>query len=589
MLVEEFYKRNNLGQWKDLKYANGTDEISYMCGDIECGLKPDNTWDFKLIVLSDGYQFYIFDDLDECIEWCFDYEEPLTIYFHNLDFDMLFFFDNEKFREHISDMDLIASGNITIAFTVRNLTFKNSMTLFPMPLKGLVKKFLHVSDNEWLNEKHNVLELDRDVLVNYCCKDVIYLLNALVKFDTYFQENFNIGLTLTIPSMALKVWRKHFNPSKEFLTLSRRSKFFDENYYFGGHTEKFIDDKKVFRNVQYYDVNSLYPSEMINASFIDSKLKRTHPNLKNLKRLVKSERLFFCEITLNVDNERLRFFPVLDEENKVNLYPFGKIKIKVSEVGLKFILRWGSWDNIVEIHDVLIGMENQVIKPFVDFVDVFYKLRKSDAGNNLIFKLLLNSLYGKFGQKLIRDVKVMNSTREEMPKSNVNYEGLVISTYEEEAKYNARVTHRLDVAGKITESARLTMGNYINMIRGEFGDDSVIYTDTDSIITSIDLKGSSLSHLLDDNKLGLLGDEIGHKDSMICLGQKMYHFYKSGKKATKGVKEMNLDDFRGLIRGQNEFSNKRFSKFNSLITRGFHGIQTVPFILKNIRGRLDKL
>jgi hypothetical protein len=587
MLVEDFYRKNNLEKWEDLKYCKEGKESNFMCGDIESSLDDNSIWKFELIVVSDGYRFYTFYDLTECIEWMFDVEEHFTIYFHNLDFDMLFFFVNDTFRNEIKNMDIISSGNLTIAFTVRNITFKNSLTLFPMPLKGLVKKFLHVNDLDWLNDKSNVLELDKETLLNYCFKDVIYLMNALIKFETYFQENFQIGLTLTVPSMALKVWTKQFNPDKNFLELNRRSSFFDDNYYFGGHTEKFTDDKMVFRNVNYYDVNSLYPSEMIKAEFINSKYKRTHPTVKNLKKLIRSEQLFFTEIVLNVDSEYLRMFPVLDEINKVNLYPFGKIKVKVSEVGIKFILRWGSWSNILEVNDILVGSENVVIKPFEKFVDVFYKLRKSDSGNDVIFKLLLNSLYGKFGQKLERDVKVMNSTRDDMAKANVNFEGLLISTYTEQAKFYSKKTNRLDVAGKITEMARLTMGGYMNLIREEFGSDSVIYTDTDSIITYANLKGSSLDYLLDESKLGLMSDEIGYTDNMICLGQKMYHFYKSGKKATKGVKSMDLDMFRGVLRGSNTFENQRFSKFNSLITRGFHGIQTVPYMLKNIRGRLD--
>jgi len=319
----------------------GSIEYDFMVGDIESSLMDNGTWKFELIVISDGYKFYVFDNLDECIEWLFDCDEDMILYFHNLDFDMLFFFMNSKFKSEIENMDIIASGNLTIAFKVRNVTFKNSLTLFPMSLKNLVRKFLHVEDLEWFEDKSNVLDLESDKLIEYCSKDVLYLLGALVKFENYFNSNWGFKLTLTVPSMALKVWKKHFNPSKEFLGLNRRSKFFDENYYFGGHTEKFTDDKMVFRNVNYYDVNSLYPSEMINALFIDSKLKRTHPTHANLKRLVKSGQLFFTEITLNVDSEKLRMFPVLDEINKVNLYPFGKIKIKVSEVGINFILRWG--------------------------------------------------------------------------------------------------------------------------------------------------------------------------------------------------------------------------------------------------------
>jgi len=586
MLVEDFYRDNELYKYTDLN-LNGNQELDYMVGDIESYLDKDGNWFFKLIVLSDGYNFYDFDSIDDCIDWLFEYDDPITLYFHNLDFDMLFFFKSDKFKAYMRNVDLINSGNLTITFTVRNVTFKNSLTLFPMSLKALVGKFLHVKDEDWLNEKSNVLDLDSEILLNYCRKDVYYLLSAIYKFEQYFLTNYKTPLSLTVPSLSLKVWKKFFNPDKEFIGLSRRNRFFDNNYYFGGHTEKFIAGQKVFRHVNYYDVNSLYPSEMIKAEFINSKLKRTNPTKNRLKRLIASGQLFFCEVTIDINSENLRFFPVFDEKNKTNKYPFGLVKLKLSEVGIKFILRWGCWENIKCVHTILIGETGDKIKPFKSFVEYFYKMRKSDKGNDMIFKLLLNSLYGKFGQKLERDIKVINSNREDKPKSVINQDGICVSTYTEKTEFYAMGTNRLDIAGKITESARLTMGDYINEIRVNFGDDSVIYTDTDSIITKAHLETSSLSHLLDNQKLGFLANEIGYSDNIICLGQKMYHFYKSGKKATKGVKEMSLDDFRRVIRGFNKFENKRFSKFHALVNRGFHGVQTTPFMLRNIQERLD--
>jgi hypothetical protein len=50
---------------------------------------------------------------------------------------------------------------------------------------------------------------------------------------------------------------------------------------------------------------------------------------------------------------------------------------------------------------------------------------------------------------------------------------------------------------------------------------------------------------------------------------------------------MDLDSFRGVIRGENEFVNKRFSRLGAFINKGFHGIMYVPYEIKNIRERLD--
>ena len=165
MLVEDFYNKHELKRWSDLNCVNGSIEYDFMVGDIESSLMDNGTWKFELIVISDGYKFYVFDNLDECIEWLFDCDEDMILYFHNLDFDMLFFFMNSKFKSERENMDIIASGNLTIAFKVRNVTFKNSLTLFPMSLKNLVRKFLHVEDLEWFDDKSNVLDLESDKLI----------------------------------------------------------------------------------------------------------------------------------------------------------------------------------------------------------------------------------------------------------------------------------------------------------------------------------------------------------------------------------------------------------------------------------------
>ena len=585
MLITEFIKRNNIKLNQDITIS-GHDEINFLVGDIESSLDSNNQWVFEMISVTDGYQLYEFDSIIDCIEWLSEFDNETDLYFHNLDFDMLFFIKEHEFYKHFEDTKLIASGNMNISFKWLNITFKNSLSLLPIPLKSIVTKFLHVKDIEYENEKASVLELDRETLRNYCNKDVYYLANALIKFQSYFKDNYNLPLGLTAPSMAFKVWKKSYLSDKEFMGNGRRHKFFDEGYYFGGHTEKFINDEYVFRNVYYYDVNSLYPSVMRTAKFINSKLKRVKPLVSTLKRLVAQSRLFYCEIVLNVDSEELRFFPSLDTATKSNKYKFGYQVVKLSEVGINFILEWGSWDNIIEVRQILIGEDNKELNLFGSYVDWFYSQRKSDKGNDVIFKLLLNSLYGKFGQKLERENKVFNATTDDYKSIiQVNKE-LFISTHKEEAKGYQYKNNRLDVAGKVTETARLLMGSYINKIRKH---GKVIYTDTDSIITKVNmLEYEELKGLIDESKLGYLSDEIGYKDSFICLGQKMYHFYKSGKKATKGVKEMTLEDFKGVVRGtNNKFVNKRFSKLNALVNRGIHGIQHVPFELKNITQRLD--
>lgn len=564
-------------------------KLGFYVGDIESSLDENNEWVLELLILTDGVYLWEFDCIKEGFRFLNKSEKE--VYFHNLDFDLLFFIRENSISGMIKDEPLINSGNLTISLKIDNVTFLNSLTILPMPLKKVVSVYLRIEDDEYNENKADVLNLPRPQLIKYCKKDTIYLFLALRHVEDFFLNKFGESLKLTIPSLAFKVYENHFLPDKNFLHISRRHEFFNDNYYFGGHTEKFETERMVFRNVRYYDVNSLYPFIMHGLQVINSKKVRTKKCFKNLKKLLKTGKLFYGEFTINIDSENLRFFPVLDEKNHYNAYPFGIQKVKLSEVGIKFILKWGSWKNILEINELLIGddyINDKPISPFKGYVDFFYGLRKSENMYDVICKLLLNSLYGKFGEKLERLAKYINNETDkptEPVQVNFLHDECVIETFKEEMPFYNHYRNRLDIAGKITESARLYMGDLINEIRKH---GNVIYTDTDSIITDVDMsKVESLKGFLDEKELGKLGDEIGHSDHAIILGLKMYHFYKSGKKATKGVKKMELKDFKDIIRGKRDFENERFSKFNALLTKGFFGIQKVPYSISSIRQRLD--
>lgn len=566
------------------EYLSKSRESTFATGDIESYLDDSMNW-----VFSTGVVYYkgVANSFSTVIDM-YNYMSTnnLEVYFHNLDFDILFFMREREILKQAENEPIISSGNLIITLKLGNVTFKNSLTLLPLPLIKLVKDFLSIDDSAYFEDKANVTTIQGSTLIEYCAKDAIYLHLALIKYE-YFLTRFKCKLKLTTPAIAFEIYTKYFineDIYKWFSPINRKS-FFDTGYYFGGHSEKFVSGKYVFRNVYYYDVNSLYPYIMRSTKFNNGNLIRVKPTLKKLKELISTDSLFFCEIELNIDSELLRFFPVLDEVNNINKYPFGVHKIKCSEIGIKFILKYGEYSNILSISTLLIYDEGIDFFPFADYVDTFFGIRRNEKGFNVLAKLMLNSLYGKFGEKLVRQCKYLNSTEEYPESIQVLLNEFTLSTFTEESAPYKKRFNRLDIAGKITEGARLLTAEFINQIRLNGG--NVYYTDTDSIITDYQLEGSPLSHLVHDKELGKLSNEIGYKDNAIILGVKMYSFYKSGKKARKGIKKMTHDDFKDIIRGKTRFWNERFTKLFSLVDRGFFGIKIAPYEIKTLLERLD--
>ena len=565
-----------------------SDQFTDFCTfDIEADL-IDEQWVFTLAHVYYGGDSKVFHNIFDL----HDHLKSLNVpaYAHNLDFDILFFMQQETLMSNVVDEPIISSGNLMLSVIIDGVEFRNSLALFPMSLKVIVRKFLKINDEDYENDKSNVTNINGERLSLYCAKDCFYLFLAIVKYRSFTIKN-GSDVKLTTPATALAIFKKEYLPlNRGLLDPKNRHSFFDTDYYFGGHTEKFYAGVYAFRNVYYYDANSLYPACMRELKLCASKLERRQPTIQNLKSRFNKGELFFCELVVNIDSEELRFFPSLDSEKHINRYRSGVQTIKTSELGVGFILRWGSWDNIIQVKTLLCYREHKPIEPFKDYVDHFYGLRKSDPSNDGTCKLLLNSLYGKFAEKLTKEVRYINLKQhkqglEPVSFGRINGDGSMVSKFKEEAPFYKHSMNRLDISGKITEAGRLLMGDYINTIR--HSGETVYYTDTDSIITSCDIKNTPLSYMTHPELLGKLSDEIGHKDNVIILGVKTYHFYKSGKKATKGVKNMTLSDFRDIVRGKSKFYNTRFSRMNSLITKGFFGLQKVPYEIKTILERLD--
>lgn len=556
---------------------------SYATIDIESKLDANNEWVFVIAAVAYRDRVEFFND----VFTCFDYLKKIAVpvYAHNLDFDLLFFMREPSIIDATKNTPIINSGNKIIAVKLDGVEFRNSLVLFPTSLLKVVKKFLLINDKDWEADKANVTTITGYQLKYYCAKDAVYLLAALNKYFNFCASNYGVKSKYTTPSMAFNIFINRFNSHKNLLVERNRHKFFDDGYYFGGHSEKFIAGQKVFRHCYYYDVNSLYPSVMRELEYNDGKLVGANPTISNIKLLVKKQKLFYCEVLLNINSEALRFFPVLDELKHINKYPLGVYWIKMSEIGINFVLKYGGWKNILECRTLLHYSTPQKIKPFEAYVDHFYSLRKAGTGFEELAKLMLNSLYGKFGEKPEKLCKHIN------PDEGLNYvsftsvantNSTIVTTKEPISKYKIKY-NRLDIAGKITEAARLLMGDYINQAR-QYG--KVIYTDTDSIITDFDLCKTPLSKLVDPNLLGALKNEE-YNAAAIIIGVKMYYFYKSGKMARKGIKKMSVTEFRELIRGRKDFVNERFTKMYSLVDKGFFGIQFTPYEFNQILERLD--
>lgn len=177
--------------------------------------------------------------------------------------------------------------------------------------------------------------------------------------------------------------------------------------YTGGACDVYIPwYKKILSNMPslyYYDLNSLYPYAM-----------------KKFDMPVGLPRVFEGDIT-QIDPQAFGFFRCEITSPDFLDHPILQRRIR-TQSGLRTIAGLGSWIGIIHSEEmnnakkygysfkVLGGVCFNRSNIFNKFVTDLYNMRRSYPKTdpmNLICKLILNSLYGKFGQSLVHDTLVI--------------------------------------------------------------------------------------------------------------------------------------------------------------------------------------
>ena len=496
------------------------------------------------------------------VSWLLDNLEPdVVAYAHNGGrYDFLFIFEFCE-RERIKPYGLkLIHGSIAefrIKYKGNRYIFRDSFLILPSSLKSLTYDF---------DVEHKKLELDYKIgikdkrFADYFKNDVLGLYEVLKASD--------LTKHLTIASNSFSIFKNVYYHNKMEQNNINIENLFRQGYK-GGRVEIF---KMYGEKLNYYDINSLYPSVMRDFQY-------PSPIKDNFKKIYKlnTDKLGYFRIIVEIDNLNV---PVLHYNNNGKMiYPIGKIEgffyspeiFKAIEMGYRI--------------KVLYGYE--FIKTeyiFRDFVEHFYKIKSESVGaKQSIAKLLLNSLYGKFGQ---RREKEANSFINDGTVSNLNY---ISKKYFDT---HSEFIHP-EIAGLVTANARVRLYDLFQ----KAGLDKIYYCDTDSIITDTVLPTST--------KLGDIKKEADI-DEFIALSPKLYAFrgdkyiknngFKRGIFIkSKGFKSENFtfDDFkRALFKGDtSKFieNRERLSTFKERFKRlKIQNFGDIISISKHLRGLYDK-
>lgn len=494
-------------------------------------------WAYSICEIGNTDNFIYGNDIEEFINWCANKKQNYTLYFHNLKFDSEYIISyllnngyevikdkkerkTKTFTTVITDMGQFYA--LEIYFEVQNkkvnkVTIYDSLKLINKSVEEIAKDFdlpirkLNL-DYKRIRPKGYILQ---DYEIKYIKNDVTIMAMALkILIDE--------GLTkMTIGSNALANYRKSLN---YFMTYFPCLPFeIDKDIrqsYKGGFT--YLSPKykeKIVNDIMVLDVNSLYPSVMKNEYL-------PHGQPLPFKDKYKEDKFYPLYIQQLSCSFKLKenMIPTIQIKNSLQFLPNEYIEssdgdiITLTLTSIDLELFFKHYD--VTVYEWHGGFKFQAVKGlFSNYINYWtdVKIRSKKEGNKSLYqisKLMLNSLYGKFGTN--------PCVRSKYP--YLDEEGIVrYACYPMEEKKPIYIP----VASFITSLARKKTIETSQAIRNytmkKYNEDYYIYSDTDSIHMK-KLDSSELSQFveIDDFELGKWKIESDNIKVAKFLRQKCY-------------------------------------------------------------------
>lgn len=332
----------------------------------------------------------------------FSMNRPI-VYFHNMGgFDGIFILKWAKLNEMEDKVKILSRNTTILKIKIGNVEFRDSYRILPASLDNLANILLGDKkidfDHECIKSLKDCLYM-RETVEKYLRKDVDILSRVIYKSSMNILEEFNINIFehLTTASLSLEIY-KLFN--KHHINTIEKSKgykdMFIRNGYYGGLCNVMKPDLK---DGYHYDVNSLYPYIM--ANFEMPLGKGVWVNSINDIEEIK-DMFGFIEVEVETITPCLP----IGVKNKGLITPTGKFSGVFFSEELKLALDYGC--KIIKFKKALIYKDKKII--FRKFINNIYSKRleakkRGDSVNQYILKLIMNSLYGRFG--LGTDISIM--------------------------------------------------------------------------------------------------------------------------------------------------------------------------------------
>ena len=414
-----------------------------------------------------------------------------------------------------------------------------------------------------------------DYLSTYCKRDVEIELENFKRFISFLEGNSISRLCYTRGSTAMAAYLfRHYQKriwihnNEQAIDLERRS-------YHGGRTECFYLGE--LKNDNYYivDVNSLYPFVMRNNLYPVKYIqisKRVTPN--SLAKSLETNSVI-AKVLIETDE------PVYAVRGNRTIFPVGKFWVALTTPELKYAVEH---NHLKEVEQAVIYEQANIFK---SYVDRFYSLRQEfkSAGvaeYEYMCKQLLNSLYGKFGQKADVWEKIGDCPKEKdrvelcfaAGSGGIRQIRYLLGEIFELVGYEECFNSFPGIAAHVAAFARL----HLWQLMKQAGEGNYFYCDTDSLIVN-EMGLYNLKNQIDSVKLGSLKVE-SPSGRIIIRGVKDYSMETTN--VIKGIRKNAVEISEGV------YSQEQWPSFKGVLRSGKADTYTVKKVVKTLSRKYTK-
>lgn len=409
----------------------------------------------------------------------------------------------------------------------------------------------------------------------YCHRDVEIELENFKGFIRFLEGNTVSRLCYTIGSTAMAAYLLNHYSKSIYIHNNEQAVNMERDSYKGGRVECYFIGEKNYESYFVLDVNSLYPSVMSNNLYPVKYEKILHNATSDILRDFIKDKAVIAKVLIETDE------PAYAVRRERTIFPIGRFITTLTTPELKYAMLRG---HIKDVGDCVVYEQADI---FTGYVTRFYTLRKDFKNAEVkqyeeLCKLLLNTLYGKFGQKGEVWTKIGNCPDEPdrveeifYPASNKRGQiryllGEIFELTGHEECFNSFPA----IASHVTAYGRLYLWELIKTA----GQENVFYCDTDSLIVN---EGGlcKLQNQIDSEVLGKLKtEEVTSR--LDIRGLKDY--CTNDKQVIKGIRKNAIEIRTGV------YQQDRWPSFRGTLRSGDANVYTIEKTTKVLTRKYTK-